>query len=89
MYELIFREYINKLEIADILKFASLNDITLTEKEATYIFKTLKNNYQFLLGNNYMLVFKEAKNYLSEENYDKVFNLYIKYRLKYQDFLQN
>lgn len=87
MYELIFQNYLNNLTKNDILTFGIQNNIKLNSNELEYIYKTLKNNYKFLLGNDYEIVFKEAKNYLTKSNYDKIFSLYLSYREKYQDFL--
>ena len=88
MYEAIIDNYIKNLTPNDIYLFASKNNIILNNQEFDYVIKTIKNNYKLLLGNDYMLIFNEAKNYLREENYQKILNLYFNYREKYQDFLK-
>ena len=89
MYELIIANYINNLTQNDIFYFGMKNNIKLNNQELEYVFKTIKNNYKFLLGNDYEIVFTEAKNYLTYENYNKIYNLYLSYREKYKDILNN
>ena len=60
----------------------------LNDQEFDYVYKTIKNNYKFFLGNDYMLIFNEAKNFLRKENYDKILKLYLSYREKYQDIFK-
>ena len=89
MYELIVENYVKNLTINDVYLFATSNNIILNDKEFDYVFKTIKNNYKFFLGSDYMLIFNEAKNFLRKENYDKILKLYLSYREKYQDFFNN
>ena len=88
MYEAIVENYVNSLTPNDVYLFASKNNIILNDQEFDYVYKTIKNNYKFFLGNDYMLIFNEAKNFLRKENYDKILNLYLSYREKYQDILK-
>ncbi len=81
--ETLIQNYIKNLTINDIVYFAKKNNIDLTEAETTYIFKTLKDNYQILLSDNYMEIFNNSKNYLTPSNYEKILNLYLSYRKKY------
>ena len=87
MYELIIKNYINNLSINDIITFAKKNDITLSNDEVNYIYKTIKCNYKVLLGSTYEIVLNEAKNYLTNDNYKKICNLYLDYRNKFKNFL--
>ena len=88
MYEAIVENYVNSLTPNDVYLFASKNNIILNDQEFDYVYKTIKNNYKFFLGNDYMLIFNEAKNFLRKENYDKILNLYLSYREKYQDIFK-
>lgn len=87
MYLLILKNYINNLDKNTISLFAFKNNIFLSTLEVDYIYNTIKNNYETLLSNNYMQIFEEAKNHLSDDNYQKIYNLYLDYRLKYQFYL--
>ena len=88
MYEAIIENYVNSLTPNNVYLFASKNNIILNDQEFDYIFKTIKNNYKFFLGSDYMLIFNEAKNFLRKENYDKILNLYLSYREKYKDIFK-
>ena len=88
MYEAIVENYVNSLTPNDVYLFASKNNIILNDQEFDYVYKTIKNNYKFFLGKDYMLIFNEAKNFLRKKNYDKILNLYLSYREKYQDIFK-
>ena len=88
MYENLIENYVKNLTKNDIYMFATSNNIILNTKEFDYVFNTIKYNYKFFLGNDYMLIFNEAKNFLRKENYDKIYALYMNYREKYKDLLK-
>jgi len=88
MYELIIKNYINNLTKNDIVYFALKNNINLNDKELDYVYKTIKTNYKDLLGNNYEYIFKEGKNYITYENYEKICNLFQNYRNKFKNYLK-
>ena len=88
MYEKVIENYVRNLTKNDVYMFATSNNIILNEKEFYYVFNTIKHNYKFFLGDDYMLIFNEAKNFLRKENYDKIYDLYMSYREKYKDFLK-
>lgn len=86
MYELIIKNYINSLTKNDLILFGLKNNIILNNSELDYIYKTIKNDYKTLLSNNYEYVFKNAKNYINPDNYKKIYNLFLDYRSKYQNY---
>jgi len=88
MYELIINNYIKNLCKNDIVYFALKNNISLNNQELDFVYHTLKNNYKILLSDDYELVFNEAKNYLTKENYEKTCNLFNDYRLKFKNYLK-
>ena len=87
MYELIIKNYINNLTKNDIVYFGLKNKNQLNNQELDYIYKIIKNNYKDLLDNNYEYIFEDGKNYISQENYKKICNLFLDYRNKFKDFL--
>ena len=87
MYEKIIENYINKLTLNDISFFALKNSINLNDSELDYIYKVIKKDYKILLSNNYESILIDAKNYLSEDNYKKICNLFLDYRNKFQSYL--
>ena len=88
MYNKIIENYISKLTKDDITLFAFKNDIILNPNEVDYIYNILKNKYQILLSNNYEIIFKEANNYITNNNLKKIYNLYLDYRNKYKNYLK-
>ena len=88
MYELIIKNYINKLSKNDIVYFALKNNICLNDLELDYVYKTIKNNYKTLLSDDYVIIFNEGKNYLTCDNYEKICNLFLDYRNKFQNYLK-
>ena len=87
MYELIIKNYINNLSKDDIVYFALKNNICLNDLELDYVYKTIKKNYKVLLSDNYQTIFNDGKKYLTRENYEKICNLFLDYRNKFQHFL--
>ena len=87
MYNKIIENYISKLTKDAVILYAFKNDIILNPNEADYLFNIIKNKYQILLSNNYEIIFKEANNYISENNLKKLYNLFLNYREKYIKYL--
>ncbi|MBR3661400.1 MAG: DUF2624 family protein [Bacilli bacterium] len=86
MFLSILENYINKLTIKDIILFSNKNNILLNSKEINYIYNVIKNDYKTLLSDNYDKVFKKAKDYIEEEKLKKIYNLFLDYRSKYQNY---
>ena len=87
MFYKIIENYINKLSKNDIILFANKNNIKLNNIELDYIYNTLKNDYKTLLSDNYQVIFNKASNVISENNLKKIYNLFLDYRNKYQNYL--
>ncbi len=87
MKDQLIKNYINKLNISDIEKFALNNNINLSNNETNVIYDIMKKNYKDILNGNYDTSFKILKNNLSNDNYEKVKNLFFKYKEKYQHLL--
>lgn len=80
MYELIIKNYINKLTIDDILNYAKKENIKVSLNEASIIYKYIKEYHDVFLNGNPDTLFIELKSKLSYEVYDKCVNLYNKYK---------
>jgi len=65
----------------------SKNNIKLNEKELNTLLDVVKNHYRELLDGNDEKVKEYLKNNLTNENFEKVTNLYNKYKEKYQGYL--
>ena len=80
-------KYINKIDINTINDFAIKNNIFLDKKELDIIYDILKNRYEEVLYDDDSEVRNYLKDNISLENYDKVVNLFDKYKRKYGSYL--
>ncbi len=83
----IIKNYINNLTHNDIDKFAIKNNILLNKKERDYIYNIIKNNYTDLLYGNENIIFKNLKNNINNQNYQKIVKLFFIYKEKYHHLL--
>ena len=88
MYELIIQNYINNLTKDEVLNFALKNNINLSLNELNYVFNVIKKDYKTLLSNNYEKIFINSKDFLTNENYNKIKALYLNYRANYGDMFK-
>ena len=87
MKDKLLKNYINNLKKEDINVFATNNNITLSNLEIDTIYNTIKNNYENILNGNHEKVFEKVKSKVSTDNYDKIIDLFFKYKNKYSYFL--
>ncbi len=74
------REYIKKITEEDIYNFALKEGITLMENEEKIIYVYLKNYWQVFLNEDSTFLFEELKGKLSPKTYEKIIELYNKYK---------
>ena len=75
--------YIRNMNIDDINNFAIKNNIFLSNEELNFIYKYIKNNYNYLIDNYNLFNLSNYKDYFSEENYKKIKMLINDYKKKY------
>ena len=83
MNEYLIKEYIKKLEIDDIKKFAKKKNISITDTDAIILYTYTKNHYQEILDGNDKLVIKELRNKLNSNTFKEAYKLYLEYKIKY------
>ena len=71
------KKYINIIEKEDVDKFLKNNDIILSNEEFDYIYDIFKNKSDEILLNDGIY---KLKNNINEDAYNKLFNLYNKYK---------
>ncbi len=81
--EYLIKEYIKKLEVNDIKKFALKNNINITDSEAIILYTYAKNNYQDIINGNDKEIIKELKNKLSSNTFKDAYKFYLEYKIKY------
>lgn len=87
MKDKLIKNYIDKLSIEDLEKFANSKSILLTNSELNYVYSTIKDNWETIIYGNPTNIFNEAKENLNTHSYNKIIDLYNLYKIKYQNFL--
>ncbi len=86
MHKLI-KQYIDKLTINNINDFAEKNNCFLNKNELNLLYDCIKVHYLDILKGNDSYVIETLRSNLTEENFDKVINLYNLYKSKYKNYL--
>lgn len=76
----LIKEYIKKITEEDIYNFALKEGITLLDHEKKVLYVYIKNYWQVFLNEDATFLFEELKEKLEEKTYDKVIELYNKYK---------
>ena len=83
MQEYLIKEYIKKLTVDDIKRFAKQKNIDISDSEANILFYYAKNYYQDILKGEDDTIIKELKNKLSPNTFKDAYKLYLEYKIKY------
>ena len=82
MYEIIIRDYVNKLTENDILNFCNKKEIQVNDEETKILYIYAKNYWkEFYKGNPKDLIL-ELKEKINENAFNKLYNLYIDLKKK-------
>ncbi len=82
-------EYIKRLKKSDIIYYAENQGITLDNEELDIIYDYIKNNYKTIIYGNPKEILEEIKYKVKPITYNKIENLYIKFKDKIDIFMQN
>lgn len=85
--EKIISEYINKISIQDIIEFANKNNIYLNDYESNLIYNYIKNDWKTIIYGNYNSILNDLKNKIDINKYNKIEQLFYKFKSKYQNLL--
>lgn len=80
MYEKMLEKYINKLTKEDILKFSYTQNVKLTHEELDIIYFYIKEYWKQIVKSDPTSIFMELKEKLSTNVYNKMIELYNKYK---------
>lgn len=83
MYESLIKNYISKLTLEDIKRYASIKDINANEEEMQIVYEFIKNHYDKLLSQDMPFIENKLKNKLRPELYNTLLNLYNEEKKKY------
>lgn len=84
----LIEEYVNRMKKEDVNKFALKQGIILNGEELNTIFIYIKNNYKTILYGNPKDILLEIKEKVSDLTYNKIENLYIKFKDKIDIFMK-
>lgn len=84
----LIEEYVNRMRKEDVNKFALKQGIILNEEELDTIFSYIKNNYKTILYGNPKEILLEIKEKVSSLTYNKIENLYMKFKDKIDLFMK-
>lgn len=87
MHKFFISQYVSRLTKEDVMNFAHKNNIYLTKDELEIIYSNLKSNWKTVLYGDPTSVFKELKQSLSDDSYQKGMSLYQEYHDLYKDYL--
>ena len=80
------KNYINLLDIDKLKSFALKNDINLNDEKLNYLLDLVKNNFDDIILNDEKYL-SDIKDNIDSINYEKIENLYYKYKKKYKGYL--
>ena len=86
MIEKFIINYIEKIKKEDIIDFGLKYNINLNNTETDFIYENIKKNWRELIYGNPTHIFNELKK-ISPSNYQKIEELYIEFKNKYQNYL--
>lgn len=81
------QNYITKVTENDIMKFALQNGISLSSSEVSILYHTLQKDYEVLLYGDSSALWNRLKEDIRPQNYDKIYDLFVFYKKKYQSYL--
>ena len=81
--ERLISEYVNRMNIDDVSKFATQNGISLNEKELNIIFNYIKKEYMTICFGNPRPILDDLKTKINPVSYQKIESLYIFFKEKY------
>lgn len=76
----LINSYVERLTKEDIIKFASLNNLSVTESEIDFVYTFIKSNYKSVLNNPNSFNLSLYRDKFSEANYLFLDNLINKYK---------
>lgn len=80
----IIKEYIKNITEKDIVNFAEKEGIKLLNDEVKIIYMYIKNYWEVLLNQDSTFIFEELKEKLRKEPYEKIVELYNKYKKQFK-----
>ena len=87
MNEFLIKSYISRLTLDDIDKFAKKHGIDLNEEELKLIEQHIRKDWHTIIYGNPRPILDNLKTKIKNNEYQKIENLYIEFKNKYQNYL--
>lgn len=87
MIQKLIENKINNLTLETLRILADNNNITLNNQELDYLYHKIKKDWYNFLYNDPNPILKEVQENINQNSYNKLINLYIYYKNKYQNYL--
>ena len=83
MYENIIRNYVSKMTIDDVKKYASIKNINANEEEMQIVYEFIKKNYSKIYNNDMDFIERNLKPKISNSLYNRLLILLNEAKAKY------
>ena len=83
MKEKLISEYVNRMNLDDVNKFALKNGINLNSEELNLIFNYIKNDWHTIVFGNPRAILDDLKSKLDNNSYSKIESLYVYFKNRY------
>lgn len=87
MIEKLIREYVERMTLQDVESFAIANGVVLNEDEKNLIYNEIKMHWHTIVYGNPRGILDNLKSQLKPLTYQKIENLYVYFRQKFQNYL--
>ena len=81
------KNYISKLKKEQIMSFALMHNIVLSQPELDFTYDFIKNNYEDIIKNYDSFDLEKYHQYYSDTNFSKIKVLFKEYSEKFKPFL--
>ena len=86
MKERLINEYVNRMTLDDVNRFALQNGINLKDDELRLIFSYIKNDWRTICFGNPRGILDDLKKQIEPNSYSKIESLYMFFRNRYSNF---
>ena len=76
----LIRNYINKLQKEDIINYLNKESITANNEEIDIIYNSIKNDFDYIINNDFNTYLEKYKSQLNEELYNKIIEKHNEYK---------
>ena len=83
MYEIIIKDYINKLTEDDIINYGKRKNINISHDDAKILYLYAKNYWKTFYKGNPNDIIEELKEKIDSDTFNKLYKIYINLKAKY------